>query len=151
MRGELTHILASAAEELQDVTHRYCCVVIDLEQDEKSAIRLLSDGDRAEEFTAIIGADGATSKVRRLASPAKHSKTRSSLSTHTLHISPSLAIQHMRFQTGTCKTATRAVRSGCVLSAIQESVLRACFLPRLRALGCSKPPKVPIRSSSKPS
>lgn len=71
MRGELTSILARAAEALPNVTYRYGCGVSEIRQSELSATALLSDSGRTEEFTAIVGADGAMSKVRRLASPSE--------------------------------------------------------------------------------
>lgn len=67
LRGELTSILATAADTFPNVTYRYGCTVSEIRQSEKSITAVMSDTGEAEEFTAIIGADGFRSRVRRLA------------------------------------------------------------------------------------
>lgn len=71
MRGELTSILATAAEALPNVAYRYGCGVSEIRQSELSATAVLSDSGRAEEFAAIVGADGAMSKVWKLGFPSE--------------------------------------------------------------------------------
>lgn len=64
MRGDLTQIFADAARAFPDVTYRHGCTVSDLEQSEKNVTVTLSDTGKAEEFAAVIGADGLRSKTR---------------------------------------------------------------------------------------
>lgn len=66
MRGDLTKILAEAAGQFPGVTYRYGCVVSELKQSEKNVTATLSDTGKAEEFTAVIGADGLRSKTRSM-------------------------------------------------------------------------------------
>ncbi|KAG9563047.1 oxidoreductase, partial [Aureobasidium melanogenum] len=66
MRGTLTNIFMDAAKE-QGVEYRYGCTVSDIQQEASSVTATLSDTNQAEEYTAIIGADGVASRVRNLA------------------------------------------------------------------------------------
>ena len=67
MRGDLTKVFADAAKAFPTVQYRYGCTVSEIRQGDKSVTAVLSDDGKAEEFTAIIGADGKLSKVRNLA------------------------------------------------------------------------------------
>lgn len=68
MRGDLTKILADAASASDRVTYRYGCNVSEIRQSEGHVSVVLSDrGDgRAEDFSAIVGADGLRSRVRQM-------------------------------------------------------------------------------------
>ncbi|KAH0289103.1 FAD/NAD(P)-binding domain-containing protein [Aureobasidium namibiae CBS 147.97] len=65
MRGTLTNILMDAAKE-QGVEFRYGCTVDEIKEEENSVSATLSDTNKPESFTAIIGADGVASRVRKL-------------------------------------------------------------------------------------
>ncbi|KAI5209255.1 oxidoreductase [Aureobasidium subglaciale] len=62
MRGTLTNIIADAAKK-HGAEYRYGQ---DIQQDENSVTATLSDNGKPETFTAIIGADGVASRVRKL-------------------------------------------------------------------------------------
>ena len=66
MRRDLTKIFVDAAEALPNVTFRYGCTVDEVQQHEKSITAVLSDTGKPEDFTAIIGADGLGSAIRKL-------------------------------------------------------------------------------------
>jgi len=66
MRGDMTRILADAAQSLEGVRYRCGCSVTEIHQSESKVTAVLSDTNAPEEFEAIIGADGMMSKVRRL-------------------------------------------------------------------------------------
>ncbi|PPJ53317.1 hypothetical protein CBER1_00902 [Cercospora berteroae] len=66
MRRDLTKIFVDAAEALPNVTFRYGCTVDEVQQHEKSITAVLSDTGEQEDFTAIIGADGLGSAIRKL-------------------------------------------------------------------------------------
>lgn len=66
MRGQLSTIIAEAAEAKSNVTYRYGCSVSDIRQSEVSVTATLSDSGEAEEFACIIGADGLGSRVRKM-------------------------------------------------------------------------------------
>ncbi|KAI5208589.1 oxidoreductase [Aureobasidium subglaciale] len=65
MRGTLTNIIADAAKK-HGVKYRYGCTVTEIQQDENSVTATLSDNGKPETFTAIIGADGVASQIRKL-------------------------------------------------------------------------------------
>jgi 2-polyprenyl-6-methoxyphenol hydroxylase-like FAD-dependent oxidoreductase len=69
MRGDVTQILADRAKESERVTYRYGCTVTELRQTEGCVTAVLSDTGEAEEFAAVIGADGIMSRTRKLAFP----------------------------------------------------------------------------------
>ncbi|KAG9838271.1 oxidoreductase, partial [Aureobasidium melanogenum] len=66
MRGTLTNIFMDAAKE-QGVEYRYGCTVSNIQQGTSSVTATLSDTNQAEEYTAVVGADGVASRVRNLA------------------------------------------------------------------------------------
>lgn len=66
MRGEMTRILANAAQRLDGVTYRYGCSVSEIHQSDDRVTAVLSDTGTSEDFAAIVGADGMMSKVRNL-------------------------------------------------------------------------------------
>ncbi|KAK4997214.1 hypothetical protein LTR66_003332 [Elasticomyces elasticus] len=68
MRGDLTRILADAANASDKVHYRYGCTVSEIRQSETHVTVLLTDSEngKTENFAAVIGADGLNSKVRRL-------------------------------------------------------------------------------------
>lgn len=66
MRGKCTELFAKAATELPNVTYRYGCTVSELRHDEESITAVLSDSGKAEQFSAVVGADGLNSRVRSL-------------------------------------------------------------------------------------
>jgi 2-polyprenyl-6-methoxyphenol hydroxylase-like FAD-dependent oxidoreductase len=69
MRGDVTQILADRAKESQRVNYRYGCTVAELRQTADCVTAVFSDTGRAEDFAAIIGADGIMSRTRKLAFP----------------------------------------------------------------------------------
>lgn len=69
MRGDVTQILADRAKESELVAYRYGCTVTELRQSEDYVTVVLSDKGKAENFTAVIGADGIMSRTRKLAFP----------------------------------------------------------------------------------
>jgi 2-polyprenyl-6-methoxyphenol hydroxylase-like FAD-dependent oxidoreductase len=69
MRGDVTQILADRAKESERVTYRYGCTVTELRQTEDCVTAVLSDTGEAEDFAAVIGADGIMSQTRKLAFP----------------------------------------------------------------------------------
>ena len=67
MRGDLTKLLAEAADASDKVTYRYGCTVSEIRQSEQHVTAVLSDNNgKAEDFVAIIGADGLRSKTRQM-------------------------------------------------------------------------------------
>lgn len=68
MRGDLTRILAEAADASDKVHYRYGCTVSEIRQSETRVTVVLTDSEngKPEDFAAVIGADGLGSKVRRL-------------------------------------------------------------------------------------
>ena len=68
MRGTLNEIIADAAQH-QKVQFRYGCTVTKITQQSDLATATLSDSAAQESYTAIIGADGVGSNVRKLAFP----------------------------------------------------------------------------------
>lgn len=66
MRGDITRILADAAQKLERVKYRYGCSVTEIAQSDSKVTVSLSDAQEPEEFAAVIGADGMMSTVRRL-------------------------------------------------------------------------------------
>lgn len=66
MRGELTKILANAADTFNNVTYRYGCTISEIRQSEDCVTAVLSDSNKAEDFAVLIGADGLRSEVRNL-------------------------------------------------------------------------------------
>ena len=68
LRGDLTKILADAADASDKVTYRYGCTVAELRQSASHVTVVLTDSQdgKEEEFAAVIGADGQGSKMRRL-------------------------------------------------------------------------------------
>ena len=66
MRGDITRIFANAAKSFPKVTYRYGCTVSEIRQSRKSVFVVFNDSDKVDEFSAVIGADGLASKVRKL-------------------------------------------------------------------------------------
>lgn len=68
MRGDLTMILAEAANASDKVTFRYGSTITSIQQEATHVSVVLKDqsGEHSEDFAAVIGADGLNSKVRRL-------------------------------------------------------------------------------------
>jgi 2-polyprenyl-6-methoxyphenol hydroxylase-like FAD-dependent oxidoreductase len=69
MRGDLTRILAERAQESELVSYRYGCTVTELRQNHDCVTAVLSDTGEAEDFAAVIVADGIMSRTRQLAFP----------------------------------------------------------------------------------
>ncbi|KAM0721992.1 hypothetical protein Q7P37_002918 [Cladosporium fusiforme] len=69
LRGDLTHILASKAQESDRVTYRYGCTITSIHQAANGTTATLSDTGKPEDFSLIIGADGINSPTRHLAFP----------------------------------------------------------------------------------
>lgn len=69
MRGDLSKILADAADASPNIVYRYGCTVSEIRQSEDYVTAVISDGtnSKAGDFTAIIGADGLRSKTRQMA------------------------------------------------------------------------------------
>jgi 2-polyprenyl-6-methoxyphenol hydroxylase-like FAD-dependent oxidoreductase len=67
MRGDMTQILANAAQAQDNVTYRYGCSITEISQSADHVTAVLSDTQESEDFAAIIGADGMMSKTRSLA------------------------------------------------------------------------------------
>lgn len=67
MRGDLTKLLAGAADASDKVSYRYGCTVSEIRQSEGHVTAVISDSNgKAEHFAAIIGADGLRSKTRQM-------------------------------------------------------------------------------------
>lgn len=66
MRGKCTELFAEAAQAFSNVTYRYGCTVSEIRQGDMSVTAVLSDTEKPEDFTAVIGADGQSSRVRSL-------------------------------------------------------------------------------------
>lgn len=68
MRGDLTRLLADAADASEKVMYRYGCTITEIQQTEDEVTVLLSDDpdNKPEKFLAVVGADGLNSKTRRL-------------------------------------------------------------------------------------
>lgn len=74
LRGDLTEILANKAQESDKVTYRWGCTISEIRETSDSITAVLSDTNKAEDFTLIIGADGISSQTRRLAFPQNLTK-----------------------------------------------------------------------------
>lgn len=68
MRGDLTRLLADAADDSDNVTYRYGCTITEIHQTADGVTVRLSGNldDKPEHFAAVVGADGLNSKTRRL-------------------------------------------------------------------------------------
>lgn len=68
MRGDLTKLLADAANASDKVTYRYGSTVMEIQQNKDGVNVVLSDNKdgKSEQYLAIIGADGQNSKTRQM-------------------------------------------------------------------------------------